>query len=159
MPVTTPAGRPLSQAAQRGGTRWPYQPVAGRLRLVSEVYTPVGQDALREARFALFRGTTLIRAWRVGSRTDINFDFFAPELVGGDLLVALDVTKQTQAGFRWEYSVLRLGPRGLKARFSLPRAVYGDNLLADLRLGFDGQLYQLASGPVDGVTIYRYSLR
>jgi hypothetical protein len=158
MPVTTPGGRPLSQTAQRGGTHWPYQPVAGRLRLVSEVYTPASEDAPREARFALFRGTKLVRAWRVESRTDLNFDFFTPELVGEDLVVALDITKQTQTGFRWEYLVLRLGPRGLKARFSLPRAVYGDNLLADLRLGPNGRLYQLASSPADGVTIYRYSL-
>jgi len=47
----------------------------------------------------------------------------------------------------------------LKARFSLPRAVYGDNLLADLRVGPDGNLYQLASSPDEGVTVNRFPLR
>jgi hypothetical protein len=158
MPAASGTGRPLSQAAQRRGTHWPYQPVPGG-RLLSEVYTPIVDRAPREARYALFRGDRLVRAWRVVSGTDINFDYFTPELVGGDLVVALDTTKATQAGFKWEYSVLRLGPRGLKARLSLPRAVYGDNLLADLRLGPDGKLYQLASSPDEGVTINRYSLR
>ena len=46
----------------------------------------------------------------------------------------------------------------LPASFSLPRAVYGDNLLADLRLGPDGNLYQLGSSPEFGVTISHYSL-
>jgi hypothetical protein len=159
MPVATPAGKPLSTASQRVGTHWPYQPVAGGLRLVSELYTAKTDGAPREARYALFRGTRLVRSWRVVSGTDVNFNFFTPELAGGDLVVALDVTKQTQAGFKWEYSVLELGSGGVKARFSLPRAVYGDNLLADVRLGPDGSLYQLASSPDNGVSIERYSLR
>jgi len=159
MPVATSAGQPIGKAAQRSRTRWPYQPVADGLRLVSEVYTAKPDGAPREARFALFRGGRLVRAWRVVSATDINFDYFTPELVGGDLVVALDVTKQTQAGFRWEYEALRLGRRSLKAHFSLPRAVYGDNLLVDLRVGPDGKLYQLASSPDAGVTVNRYSLR
>ena len=45
-----------------------------------------------------------------------------------------------------------------RARLSLPRAVFGDNLLADIRIGPDGRLYQLGSSPVSGVSIYRYSL-
>jgi hypothetical protein len=159
MPVATAAGRPIEPAAQRRGTLWPYQPVAGGKRLVSEVYTPKPDGAPRQARFALFHGTRLVRAWQVLSGTDINFDYFTPEVVGGDVLVSLDTTKQTPGGFRWEYTILRLGPRGLKARFSLPRAVYGDNLLADLRVGPDGDLYQLASSPDEGVTVNRFSLR
>jgi hypothetical protein len=159
MPAATAAGTPIQPAAQRRGTRWPYQPVPGGMRLVSEVYTPKPDGAPRQARFALFRGTLLVRAWQVLSGTDINFDYFTPEVVGGDLVVALDATKQTPAGFRWEYTILRLGPHGLKARFSLPRAVYGDNLLADLRVGPDGNLYQLASSPDEGVTVNRFPLR
>ena len=100
-----------------------------------------------------------MRAWQVLSGTDINFDYFTPELLGGDPVIALDATKQTPAGFRWEYTILRLGAHGLKARFSLPRAVYGDNLLAELRIGPDGACYQLASSPDEGVTVNRFSLR
>lgn len=159
MPVTTPSGQPRSLAGQRAGTHWPYQPVAGGLRLVSETYTAKVDGGPREVRFAQFRGARLVRAWRVVSGTDINFDYFTPELVGGDLVDVLDVTRPTPAGFRWEYLVLRLGPHGLKARFSLPRAVYGDNLLADVRVGPDANLYQLASSPTDGVTVNRFSLR
>jgi len=159
MPVATPAGLPLGKSAQRSETHWPYQPVAGGQRLVSETYTPKDDGPPREARYALFRGDRLVRSWRVVSRTDVNFDYFTPELVGGDLVTVLDVTKQTRDGFRWEYSVLRLGPHGAEARFSLPRAVYGDNLLADLRVGPDGSLYQLASSPDEGVRVDRYALR
>jgi serine/threonine protein kinase len=84
--------------------------------------------------------------------------FIAPELVKGDVVAVLDATKQTAAAFRWEYEVLRLGRRGLRSSFSLPRLVYGDNLLTDLRVGPDGNLFQLASSPQTGVTIDRYSL-
>jgi hypothetical protein len=50
------------------------------------------------------------------------------------------------------------GLRGRRSSFSLPRLVYGDNLLTDLRVGPDGNLFQLASSPQTGVTIDRYSL-
>src|SRR6185295_9949553 len=113
MPVATPTGRPLSPVAQRGGTHWPYQPVAGGLRLVSEVYT--AQDTAKaataphEARYALVdRHGHVVRAWRVLSRTEINFDYTTPELVGRDLVVVLDATAQTRGEFKWEHVVLRL---------------------------------------------------
>ena len=54
--------------------------------------------------------------------------------------------------------MLRLGPSGARARFSLRHAVFGENLFADLRVGPDGKLYQLGSSPTTGVTISRYSL-
>ncbi len=161
MPVATPAGRPLSVSEQRRRTRWPYQPVAGRLRLVSELHIPPGADAApHEARFALFKGDRIVRAWRVLSRTDINFGYTTPELVSGDPVVVLDVTKGSGDGgtFKWEYEALWLAPRGTRARFSLSRAVYGDNLLADIRVGPNGKLYQLGSSPISGVEISRYSL-
>jgi hypothetical protein len=163
MPVATPAGRPLSAVAQRLGTHWPYQPVAGGLRLVSEVYTAEdtakAATAPHEARYALVdsRGR-VVRAWRVLSRTDINFDNTTPELVGRDLVVVLDATAQTRGEFKWEHVVLRLGPTGARERFSLTRAVWGDSVLSDLRVGPDGKLYQLATSPTNGVVISRYSL-
>jgi hypothetical protein len=160
MPVATPNGRPIPAAQQLARASWPGQPVAGGLRLVSETYTAQVDKAPREARFALVdRRGRVVRAWRVVSRTDINSGYATPELVGGDPVAVLDVTAQTKAGFKWEELVLRLGPKGTKARFSLRHAVFGDNILADVRIGPDGNVYQLASSPQTGVTISRYSLR
>jgi hypothetical protein len=154
MPVATPAGRPILAAQQIARAGWPGQPVAGGLRLVSETYTAQVDRAPREARFALLdRRGRVVRAWRVLSRTDINFDYATPEVVGRDPVV----TAQTKR-FNWEELVLRLRRNGA-ASFSLRRAVYGDNILADVRIGPDGNVYQLASSPQTGVTISRYSLR
>jgi hypothetical protein len=160
MPVATPDGRPIGLAAQRNRTSWPGQPVAGRLRLVSEVYVPPGRDtAPHEARFALLdRRGRVVRAWRVTSRTAVNFTYATPELVGGDPVVLFDVTAGAPPNFKWEYLVLRLGPQGLRTSLSLRRSLYGDNLLADLRVGPDGKLYQLSSSPSTGIAITRYSL-
>lgn len=158
MPVATPDGRPLSMAAQRRGAG--YQPVVAGLRLLSEAYTPNENQAPREIRYALVdRGGRVVRAWRIVSRTNINFNFTTPALVGGDLVVALDATAGNAPNFKWEYEVLRLGRSGTRARFSLPIAAYGEHLFAELRVGPDGKLYQLASSPATGVTINRYSLR
>ena len=54
--------------------------------------------------------------------------------------------------------MLRLGPDGARANFLLSRAIFGDNLLADVRIGPDGRLYQLESSPTTGVVVRRYSL-
>jgi hypothetical protein len=157
VPVATPAGRPLSMAAQRRGAG--YQPVAPGLRLVSEAYTPNQNQAPREVRYALLdRGGRIVRAWRVLSGTNINLNFTTPALVGGDLVVALDATAGQGPSFKWEYEVLRLGRNGSRVRFSLPVAAYGEHLFADLRVGPDGKLYQLASSPTSGVRVNRFSL-
>jgi hypothetical protein len=161
MPVATPAGRPLSVPEQRRRTHWPYQPVAGGLRLLSEVYTPPGAEtAPHEARYALIdRRGRLVRAWRVVSRTDMNsISVHTAELVGGDPVVVIDFVAETGGQRQWEYEVLRLGPHGTRARFSLSRAVFGDNILSDIRVGPDGKLYELGSSPTTGVAISRYSL-
>ena len=160
MPVATPAGRPLRVGAQRRRTDWPFQPVAGGLRLVSETYTPPNAEtAPHEVRVALIdRRNRAIRAWRVLSRTDINLgNGTNSELVGGDPVVVLDVTAQIAGNQKWERVVLRLGSSGTRARFSLPRAVWGANLLADIRIGADGNLYQLATSPTTGIVISRYA--
>ena len=158
VPVATPGGHPLSMAEQR--RRAGYQPLAGGLRLLSETYAPDENRAPREARYALIdRSGRIVRAWRVVSRTDINSNFTTPTLLGGDLVVVLDTTAGAPPNFKWEYEVLRLGPRGLRTSFSLARAVFGDNLLADVRVGPDGKLYQLASSPTTGARVSRYSLR
>jgi hypothetical protein len=159
-PVATPDGRPLSMAAQRRGAG--YQPLPGGLRLLSETYQPDEHQAPREVRCALIdRGGRIVRAWRVVSRTNIGLDdlFSTPALVGGDLVIVLQPSAGTPPDFKWEYEVLRLGRSGARARFSLPIAAYGEHLFAELRVGPDGKLYQLASSPTSGVTINRYSLR
>jgi hypothetical protein len=159
MPVATPFGRAIATSAQRAGTHWPFQPVGGGLRLVSETYTAVEDGAPHEARYALVdRRGRLVRSWRVHSKTDINFTYATPELVGGDLVVVIDPTLFTAHASNWEHEVLRLGPTGLRARLSLRIAAFGMNVLADVRVGPDGKLYQLASSPDTGVTINRYSL-
>ena len=158
MPLATPHGSPLSVSDQLRGTHWPYQPVGRGMRLVSEVFTRVPDSAPHELRIALIdRRGRVARAWRIVSRTVINFRY-TPELVGGDPVVVLDATAGTGNDFKWEYVALRLGPRGTKAQFSLSRAVFGDNILPDVRFGPDGKLYELGSSPTTGVVITRYSL-
>jgi hypothetical protein len=159
MPVATRLGAAIAPAGQRAGTHWPFQPVGGGLRLVSEVYTAVEDGAPREARYALVdRRGRLVRSWRVLSKTDINFTFTTPELVGGDLVVTLDPTEFVGGDFHWEHEVLRLGQSGLVARLSLARTAFGDTILADVRIGRDGRVYELASSPDTGVTVNRYAL-
>jgi len=158
MPVATPSGHRIATAAQRRGTHWPDQPVSGGMRLVSEAHTARVDGPVREVRYALLdRRGRLVRSWQVTSKTDINLDFTTPELVGGQPVVVLDVSDA--AAGKMEYLVLRLGPHGLRSRFTLPRLIFGDNLLADLRIGRDGKLYQLATSPESGVVIRRYALR
>jgi hypothetical protein len=112
---------------------------------------------VREMRYALLdRRGRLVRSWRVMSKTDINPDFATPALVDGQPAVVLDVS-QAAAG-KMEYLVLRLGPHGASSRFTLPRTIFGDSLLADLRIGPGGKLYQLATSPQTGVVISRFSL-
>ena len=161
MPAATPAGAPLSATAQRRGTHWPFQPVAGGLRLLSETYTPPGAEtAPHEVRYALIDAHgRLVRAWRVLSRTDMEGTLLTPQLVGGDLVAAVGVTAGTGANAKSEYVVLRLGRRGPRAQFSLVPHVWGARLLTDLRVGPDGRLYQLSTSPATGIEITRYSLR
>jgi hypothetical protein len=159
MPVATPAGRPIAPARQHGLTNWPYQPIARGLRFVSEVYTAKVDGAPHEARYALIdRRGRVVRAWRVLSRTEINLNFTTPALVAGDPVVVLDTTAHTGDNYRWEHVVLRLGPHGLRERFSLARALWGEQALADVRVGPDGKLYQLGTSPTTGAVVSRYSL-
>jgi hypothetical protein len=160
MPVATPAGKPIPPAAQRRGTHWPFQPVAGGLRMLGpEVYTPRDDVAPHELRYALVdpRGR-VVRSWRILSRTELNLHQAAPELVGGNPFVVLAFAKADGARQTREYEALRLGPHGLRSSLSLPAALWGDTALPDLRVGPDGSLYQLATSPTAGVTISRYSL-
>jgi DNA polymerase III delta prime subunit len=80
--------------------------------------------------------------------------------VGGNGPYSLDVQSGVNTqNVKWERVVLHLSRAGTGARFSLSKPdVFGDNLVADLRIGPDGKLYQLATSPSTGVVISRYSL-
>ena len=158
MPVATPAGKRIPPAAQRRGTHWPFQPVAGGLRMLGpELYTPRDDVAPHELRYALIdRRGRVVRSWRILSSTELNLHQAAPELVGGDPLVVLAFAKADGAQQAWEYEVLRLGPHGVRSSLTLPARLWGDTAQPDLRVGPDGSLYQLATSPTAGVTISRY---
>ena len=149
-PLTTPAGRPLSLAERRRLTS-PFQPLPGGLKLVSELSYTV-------ARFALVdQADEVVRVWRVTSRTRLGPMRAAPALVGGDLVLPLDVSR----GPRWERLILRLAPAGgTRQRFALDAdPVVGEvNPFAALRVGPDGGLYELRTDHETGVSIARYLL-
>jgi hypothetical protein len=154
--LTTAAGRPLSLAAQRRMS--PFQPLTGNLRLLTT------QPSEHEVHFAVVDPTDkVVRAWRVTSRTILGVVRAAGVLAGGDLLVTVDVTKQTQGKFLWEQQVLRLTSSGtIKRQFALDgRAAWdpdGTTVSTQLRIGRDGRLYQLRTDPKIGASIARYSL-
>ena len=156
-PLTTPAGRPLPLAEQRRRTS-PHQPLPGGLRLAAT------QQAMGdEWRFALSdQAGRSLRGWRVTSQTDLGALAGTPALVGGDPVVVLEVSQQTKTRFLYEYEVLRLARAGgTSVRFAIApesRVVYGEAPMTGLRIGPDGQLYQLRSSRTAGVSIARYSL-
>jgi hypothetical protein len=160
MPAATPAGKAILPAAQRSRTNWPFQPVADGLRLLGgEIYTPHDDMAPHELRYALVdRHNRVVRSWRILSSSELNFHLTVPELAGGDPVVVVDFVKDPGGQNIWEYEVLRLGPHGTRARFSLAHSTFGSDILPDLRVGPDGKLYQLATSLKDGVVISRFSL-
>ena len=161
VPAATPAGRPLSVAAQRKGAS--RQPLSTKLRLVSTFRSP------HELDYTLIdRAGKLHRAWRVTSRTAIAPVLGnTPALIGGDLVVVIETSARIKGVFRMEYEVLRLAHNGpTRTRFSLAhsswldtsgRGAWGD-VMTDVRIGPGAKLYQLGSSPTMGVAIYRYSI-
>jgi hypothetical protein len=157
-PLTTSAGRPLSVAAQRRGTMT-FQPLASGVHLVAS------RLSAHEVHFALVdRSRKVVRAWRVLSKTPLALTqrTLTPALIGGDLVVELDVSRQVRSTLRSEHVVMRLSPTGTRERFSLDaKAVWGDDgaePITALRIGSDGRLYQLRTNPKSGASIARYSL-
>jgi hypothetical protein len=158
-PLTSPAGRPLARGDQRRRTSR-FEPLAGGARLAAT------QPSSREIRFRMSDRTgRVLRAWRVTSQTPVAFQWRAltPALVGSDLVVALDVSRQVGDKFLWEHVILRLTPAGaVRQRFALDaRAAWdpdGTTATTTLRVGPDGRLYQLRTDPATGASIARYSL-
>jgi len=158
-PLTTSAGRPLSPAQQRRGTMQ-FQPLAGGMHLIAN------QLSLHEVHFALVdRAGKVVRAWRVTGRTKLELapGVLTPSLVGGELVVQLDVSRQTKGAFLWEHQILRLAPSGSRVSFSLDAKAIccndGTGPITPLRIASDDRLYQLRTNPKTGVSIARYSLR
>ena len=85
----------------------------------------------------------------------------APALVGGDPVVPLEVSKQTKNKFLREQVILRLSPNsGTPQQFALAAdPVLGEaNVFTAVRVGPDGQLYQLRTNLKTGASIARFSL-
>jgi hypothetical protein len=157
--LTTPAGRLLTIAQQRQRTLR-FQPLPGGLRLTAK---GIGRWPHHEWRCSLTnQDGQVVRAWRVTSNTGLGGLIATPALVGGDPVVALEISQRTKPGVAslYEYLVLRLGSTGgSRVRFALDaRAVWGDQPVTGLRVGPDGRLYQLRSSHTTGVSIARYSL-
>jgi hypothetical protein len=155
-PLTTSAGRPLSLAAQRRQTRR-FEPLAGGMHLIAT------QLGAHEVHFALVdRAGKVVRAWRIRGRTQMTLapSALTPSLVGGELVVPLDVSRQM--GRLSEHMILRLGQSGASRQFSLAgNAVCcydGSGASTPLRVASDGRLYQLKTDPTTGVRIARFSL-
>jgi hypothetical protein len=155
-PLTTPAGQPLSVADQRRRSS-PQQPLAGGLRLAGSHPVP------GEWRITLSdQAGQVVRGWRVSSRTRLGAEGATPALVGGDPVVVFEVTKETSREFLYEYEFLRLARAGgTSQRFAVAPAArvnWGDVPITGVRVGPDGQLYQLRTSRTGGVDIARYSL-
>ena len=127
--------------------------------MVTETYTPVTDGPVQEVRVAIVnREGNLVRAWRVKSRTAINLHD-TPDVLRGAPTVVLDVLDLDGQATRWEYEVLRLARNGSPTMFSVPRLVFGDSILSDIRTSSipGGGVYQLSSDPSFGVRILRYA--
>src|SRR6266516_4284023 len=138
-PLTTSTGRPLSLSAQRRQTVR-FEPLAGGMHLFAT------QLGVHEVHFALVdHAGKVVRAWRVTSRTQLTLapSTLTPSVVGNELVVQLDVSRQTKGAFLWEHQVLRLGPSGSRASFSLDaKAVCcndGTGPITPLRTASDGR--------------------
>ena len=153
VPVVDGAGKPLRIDQQRRLAR-PDQPVDGGLRLISRIRSQHEQ----RAGLATVEGT-LLRAWRITSDTPMGDfgGFGTPAAVEGDPI--LDATVFDFAHHRFENVILRLSKDdGLARKFSLGEGIDQGADVTMLRVGYDGDLYQLTGNEHDGVTVARYSL-
>lgn len=158
-PLTTTTGQPLSLTQQRRGTTG-FQPLAGGMHLIAN------QLGAHEVHFAVVDRTGKVaRAWRITSRTKLELAPAAltAAMAGGELVVQLDVSRQTNGAFLWEHQILRLTPSGSRTSFSLDAKALccndGALPINPLRVASDGRLYQLRTNPKTGASIARYSLR
>ena len=104
----------------------------------------------------------MVRAWRVTSKDDLGAAAATPALVGRDPVVVVEIGRETKKEFLYELEVLRLARSGeASVQFAVApegRVVWGDTPVTGVRVGPDGQLYQLRTSRTSGVDIARYSL-
>jgi len=155
-PVSSPEGHPLSLSQQRAGST-PYQPMPGGLRF-EEV--EVGEGAGHEWDFTLLDPSGHeAGAWRMTSEDDLGGTIDEPAMAHGLPIVTVDVARQTPNDYLYEYVALPLPVGGGEpTEISLdPHAVWGDTPVTGVRVGPDGDLYQLRTDIDTGVSIARYS--
>lgn len=156
IPVTTPAGAPLSVAEQQRLTR-KHQPLPGGGQLV------VTHPTKRDTRAAIIDASGRpVRSWRITATTDVGpADSALPALAAGDPVVPLSVDAPENNGSpsQPDRLVLRLTSAGAPARLHLEHVIWGnDPPLTEYRVGPDGAFYQLRTSRTAGVKILRYSL-
>jgi hypothetical protein len=155
VPLVTPDGRPVPLAEQRRRAS-ALQPMPGGLRLAT------ADVSEHQKEFSLLdRSGHIVRAWRVTSKTTLWLTLTTASMLGRDLVVALDVTRETDSKYLFEHLILRLGSAGgIRAFLALdPHAISDvDAPITEVRLGPDGRFYQLRESPETGVSIARYSL-
>jgi hypothetical protein len=159
MPLATRAGKPVPPAQQFSRIVWGYQPASAGRRFIAENYLPPNARYIsREMRFAIVkRSGSLLRAWRVVSKTSIEGDgLLWPQLLGGSIVA--DLLKVPGPGGRLEHFFVRLGSKGLDAKASVPYQLWGAGDSTDVRVGPDGRIYALATSPKTGIVIRRYAL-
>jgi hypothetical protein len=155
-PMTDTHGQPLPAAEQRRLAN-PHQPLSGGLRLSEKLITP------HELRLSLIdKAGQTVRGWQITSKTELGSIAAKAALVHDDLVATPCVSEQTKTKFLYECLVLRLPPiGGTSVRFAVApesRVMWGSEHITGLRVGPDGQLYQLRSDRATGVSIARYSL-
>jgi hypothetical protein len=152
-PLTAADGRPLTPAEQDSRTT-AYQPLPDGRRLTARL------ESSRDWRFTLGSSTgRTVRVWQVTNRTDLGAMISTPALVGDDLIVTIEVARQTPTQHLWEIQALRLPSAGGEITQSAldARAVWGGSVTT-LRVAADHALYALRTSPLTGATIGRYSL-
>ena len=154
IPMATPTGLPTSPADERRGPG--PEPIGRGLRLVSHEFAPVGASHAFSFKL-LDRRRSIVRSWRINGKSAI-VDARVLDPVGRDPVVLLEIQNTKKRPVAWDYVVLRLRLHGNVSHVSLHHAVYGDNILPDVRVQSDGRLYQLHSDPLTGVRIVRYLL-
>jgi hypothetical protein len=153
-PLTTPAGAPLPVATM-WDRRLAAQPLPGGNRL-NALFT--SQTAMT-ATITTSAGQ-VSNAWHITSVSPLAGNLTVPQWVAGSLVMSVDVfSSMSSSSPDIETIVLRLpATGGPVAMMSLsPRVTFGDTITT-LRVGPDGNLYQLRSDPSTGVSIARYTL-
>jgi hypothetical protein len=131
--MPTGAGVPPLTPAEQIAAEQSARPIAGGQGVVVRMLA-------NEGRFALVAGTTVVRAWKVTSTTDLGEAQLA-EVNGGNLVVVVRVWTETQAEFR----VLQLTPTGFSTHFDVADVKWGDSgALSRFRFA-NGTLYQWRS--------------